>query len=498
MSKNSEMLPMYFSTLEVENVKSFEKKQILVLKNSDGSISPWTLILGDNGVGKTTLLHCLAWMIPVGDNKKTDEFREDFNEDYKEQNKITLKPFMDELDESNFEKLIRIGDNVKTIITSTLTNGILKKNLEANNIIVSMQFEKRNGELVEILPKYHVGTVNSFDEMEFVREKVKPQGIVPKYGELNSFDSPKIFAYSANRHVGYKNIDKPELKDPIYNLVSQFGELYDAEQLLSMLDTASLRQGGKGKATNLLNKIKEILVDLLPDIKNPDSIKINSPINDDGSINKNIVEVLTEDGRVPLFNLSLGYVTMLTWIVDLAIHMLWSFPESEEPLKEPAIVLVDEIDLHLHPIWQRKIKQKLTHHFEKTQFICTAHSPIMAQASEDQNLAVVKRIDNTDVVIENDPHIVKGWRIGQLLTSELFDFESERGPEFDVIVERRRELLKKDVLSSEEQGELERLNSEINELPIGETKGEDDAFKILRDFSQKLEALKAKGDDKNS
>ena len=493
------MPSIYFSTLEVENVKSFKEKQVLDLKNRDGSISPWTLILGDNGVGKTTLLHCLAWMIPVADGKKTDDFRdkknEEYNADYEDKNKIALKPYMDELDESNFEKLIRIGDDVKTVITATLTQGNLTEihPVDKPLISVGMQIAKANGEWKDIVPKYHVGEVNSFEKKGF-EKKGKSKNI----NEFNSFESPKIFAYSANRHVAYKNIDNPELKDPIYNLLSQTGELYDAEQVLSMLDTASIRQSGKGKATDLLNKIKEILVDLLPDIKKSESIKINSPINDDGSINKNIVEVLTEDGRVPLFNLSLGYVTMLTWIVDLAIHMLWSFPESEEPLKEPAIVLVDEIDLHLHPIWQRKIKQKLTHHFEKTQFICTAHSPIMAQASEDQNLAVVKRIDNTDVVIENDPHIVKGWRIGQLLTSELFDFESERGPEFDVIVERRRELLKKDVLSSEEQGELERLNSEINELPIGETKGEDDAFKILRDFSQKLEALKAKGDDKNS
>ncbi len=503
MEEQKKPMPMYFSSLEVENVKSFGEKQILDLKNIDGSISPWTLILGDNGVGKTTLLHCLAWMIPVGDSKKTDEFRdntnEEYNVEYDDKNKIALKPYMDELDELNFEKLIRIGDNVKTIITASLENVILKKSSSSDKSIVSvsMQFEKKKGELTEIVPKYHVGEVNSFDKKEFERQKAKSKEIVFKYDELNSFDSPKIFAYSANRHVAYKNIDSPELKDPIYNLFSQSGELYDAEQVLSMLDTASIRQGGKGKATDLLSKIKEILVDLLPDIKNPESIIINSPINDDGSINKNIVEVLTEDGKVPLFNLSLGYVTMLTWIVDLAIHMLWSFPESIEPLKEPAIVLVDEIDLHLHPVWQRKIMQKLTHHFSHTQFICTAHSPIMAQASENQNLAVVKRIEDKEVVIENAPHIVKGWRIGQLLTSELFDFESERGPELDEIVQERRNLLKKESLEPKEKIELERLNAKIDELPFGEDK-QDEAMKLLQNFSKKLDILKSKGDDKNS
>lgn len=465
---------MYFSTLEVENVKSFEKKQVLDLKNSDGSISSWTLILGDNGVGKTTLLKCLAWMIPVEAPPLIKvEGSEQVEEMDKGRQSVILKPFMDDLDESNFEQLIRIGTDIKTRIAVTLSNGIAlkEKPTEESTVSVAMDFEKVNGKLTVI---------------------------TPQTGQLDSFNTPNIFAYSANRHLAYKNIDNSDLKDPISNLFSDSGDLYDAEQLLSMLDTASIRQNKTGKATDLLAKIKEILVDLLPDIKDSNSIVINSPINEDGSINKDLVEVQTNDGKVKLFDLSLGYVTMLTWVVDLGVRMLWRFPESDEPLKEPAIVIVDEIDLHLHPVWQRTIMQKLTNHFTNTQFICTAHSPIMAQASELQNLTVVKRLEDNNVIIANTPHIVKGWRIGQLLTSELFDFDSERGPEVDQIVERRRELLKKDTLSPEEQRELEGLSSEINELPIGETKGEEDAFKILRDFSQKLEALKAKGDDTNS
>ncbi|RZJ89522.1 MAG: hypothetical protein EOO20_10760 [Chryseobacterium sp.] len=472
MKKVIERPAMYFSSLEIENVKSFEKKQILDLKNSDGTIAPWTLILGDNGVGKTTLLHCLAWMIPVEApplKKETDDLSEEINNDQKV---VHVKAYMDDLDEEVFEHLIRIGEDVQTRISVTLTNDISlgQKPTTDNTVSISMEFEKINGKL----------------------EVIKPE-----YGELSSFNTPNIFAYGANRHVAYKNIDNSELKNPIYNLFSQSGDLYDAEQVLSMLDTASIRQKRKGKATDLLVKIKEILIDLLPDIKSPDCIVINSPINDDGSINKNIVEVQTEDGRVKLFNMSLGYVTMLTWIVDLAVHMLWRFSESDEPLKQPAIVIVDEIDLHLHPIWQRAIMKKLTNHFPGTQFICTAHSPIMAQASEQQNLAVVKRIEDKDVVIANDPHIVVGWRIGQLLTSELFDFDSERGPEVDQLLEDRRNLLRIDVLSPEEQAQLDNLNTKIDQIPIGDTKEEDDAAKILKDFSKKLALLKAESDDKN-
>lgn len=471
--KISERPAMYFSKLEIENVKSFGEKQVLDLKNSDGSISPWTLILGDNGVGKTTLLHCLAWMIPVEApplKKDTTELNEEMD---KNRINVSVKAYMDDLDEINFEQLIRIGEDVNTKISVELTNGVElkgKPTLETT-VSVAMEFEKIKGKL---------------------------EVVTPTYEELTEFNSPNIFAYGANRHVAYKNIDNSDLKSSIYNLFSESGDLYDAEQVLSMLDTASIKLGGKGKATDLLLKIKEILVDLLPDIKSPDAIIINSSINEDGSINKNIVEVETEDGRVKLFNLSLGYVTMLTWVVDLAIHMLWRFPESDEPLKQPAIVIVDEIDLHLHPVWQRMIMKKLTDHFPRTQFICTAHSPIMAQASENQNLAVVKRVDDGEVSIENLPHIVKGWRIGQLLTSELFDFESDRGPEIDDILDQRRKLLEKEKLEPEEQVRLDELNKEIDDIPFGNTEEQDDAMKLLEDFSKKLDILKLKGDDKNS
>lgn len=430
---------MYFSTLEVENVKSFGEKQILDLKNSEGKISPWTLILGDNGVGKTTLLKCLAWMIPVEAPSIISQ-PEQIENTTVEKTKVIVKPYMDDLDESNFEQLIRIGNDIKTRISVTVSNGIKlgESPTEETTVTVAMDFEKINGKL---------------------------EVVTPQIGELKEFNSPNIFAYSANRHLAYKNLENSDLKDPISNLFSDSGDLYDAEQLLSMLDTASIRQGNKGKATDLLLKIKEILVDLLPDIKDPNSIIVNSPINDDGSINKDLVEVQTDDGKVKLFDLSLGYVTMLTWIVDLAVRMLWRFPESSEPLKEPSIVIVDEIDLHLHPIWQRVIMQKLTYHFSRTQFICTAHSPFMAQASENQNLCVVNRIDET-IHIKNEPALVKGWRIGQIITSDLFGIESERSPEIEELVLERRRLLDKGTLSNQESDDLKALDEQIADLPI--------------------------------
>ena len=65
----------------------------------------------------------------------------------------------------------------------------------------------------------------------------------------------------------------------------------------------------------------------------------------------------------PLSGLSLGYQTTLTWIIDLALRLYDRYPDSSNPLVEPGIVLIDNIDLHLHPRWQRRMMADITEAF---------------------------------------------------------------------------------------------------------------------------------------
>lgn len=129
--------PMYFASLEVENVKSFGGKQILDLRDSKGALSPWTLILGDNGVGKTTLLKCVAWMLPVElpENEKLRIAKRLFNRgvdlaiikettgiskeeleknEEKATTEVKIKPKMDDFsDETVYNSIIRVGEGVE-------------------------------------------------------------------------------------------------------------------------------------------------------------------------------------------------------------------------------------------------------------------------------------------------------------------------------------------------------------------------------------------------
>ncbi|HAD03363.1 MAG: hypothetical protein A2091_01035 [Desulfuromonadales bacterium GWD2_61_12] len=79
-----------------------------------------------------------------------------------------------------------------------------------------------------------------------------------------------------------------------------------------------------------------------------------------------------------LNQLSDGYRTMLALTLDLARRMAEAnppAPNSPDPLQSEAIVLIDEVDLHLHPSWQQRIVSDLEAAFPNSQFILTSHSP---------------------------------------------------------------------------------------------------------------------------
>src|SRR5258708_13262756 len=111
---------------------------------------------------------------------------------------------------------------------------------------------------------------------------------------------------------------------------------------------------------------------------------------------------------------------MVTWMVDLAARMFESYPDSNNPVAEPAIVLVDEIDLHLHPKWQRKIFEYLSDKFPQTQFIVTAHSPLVVQSAPIDANIVLLRKEGGHVVIDNEKTSVQNCRLPQILTTHLF------------------------------------------------------------------------------
>ena len=84
--------------------------------------------------------------------------------------------------------------------------------------------------------------------------------------------------------------------------------------------------------------------------------------------------IITKDGLdIDVNQLSAGEKSVILLIADLAMRLTIANPSLENPLEGEGIVLIDEIDLHLHPQWQRNILPALLATFSKCQFIVTTH-----------------------------------------------------------------------------------------------------------------------------
>ena len=403
--------------LDLQNVKSFLGEQSLDLSGKDGGPARWTLILGDNGVGKTTLLECLAHLAPVFNSNDKDGVDDP---------KMFIEPQVASSANSVIDRLGRNGDiEFKIEATFAIDSHLNEAGPSMDTVETFVTFSRKEGKSENIKPS------------EWGKDKNITKD---KWSKSSKFREPLILAYGAGRHMGIGNLDFPNAPDATDSLLQGTIELFDAEELLQQIDYASL-QTGASKAKSQRQVLLDMIAALLPEVEKAENIKIYPPTAV-GLKGKSGVFVRTSDGEVPLRQLSFGYQTMIAWLIDIGWRLFARYPKSTNPLHEPAIVLVDEIDLHLHPKWQRQIRERLTFHFPNVQFIATAHSPLMAQAYLDANLAVVVR-QNDHSIIENDPAVVANWRVDQIITSDLFGLCTPWPPEIDALFKEQECLLEK-------------------------------------------------------
>jgi len=113
--------------------------------------------------------------------------------------------------------------------------------------------------------------------------------------------------------------------------------------------------------------------------------------------------------------LSSGEKTLLILVADLSRRLITANPESDNPLHGDGIVLIDEIDLHLHPSRQRAILQDLTSIFPNIQFIITTNSPIIVQSAENINLVLLEKKEEQITITQPDITSYKGWTVEEVL-----------------------------------------------------------------------------------
>jgi predicted ATP-binding protein involved in virulence len=188
--------------------------------------------------------------------------------------------------------------------------------------------------------------------------------------------------------------------------------------------------------------------------------------------------------QVPLRLLSQGSLATLSWVGLLVKRLADVYGDRVVSDKSSAtgLVLIDEVDAHLHPEWQRNLIPALAEHFPAIQFIASTHSPLIVGALAAGTVATVKRLedDQTEVTYSSE---FTGWRADQILTSQAFGLESSR----DVTTSNRLSEYGK-ALSKKSAGEApdvaesrRRMERELRaELPgPGETAAQRSAASII-------------------
>ncbi len=164
--------------------------------------------------------------------------------------------------------------------------------------------------------------------------------------------------------------------------------------------------------------------------------------------------------------LSDGYKIVTAMVADIASRMAEANPDMDDPLQSNGIVLIDEVDLHLHPKWQRTIIGSLTKTFPNIQFIVSTHSPIILSGATNDAQVIMLREDS---IIDTDAKEYETYDISQLLLSELFGLKSSRSPQWDSLLSEQSDLLKKNDRSLEENARLKVLDKLLSQLSFGDS-----------------------------
>ena len=114
-------------------------------------------------------------------------------------------------------------------------------------------------------------------------------------------------------------------------------------------------------------------------------------------------------------SLSSGTQLTLLWIWWLALKMVHHYDFEEGWEKRPAILLIDEIENHLHPTWQRRVIPALLEHFPGLQIFATTHSPFVVAGLKAGQVHMLKRDADETVKATTNKEAIEGWTADEIL-----------------------------------------------------------------------------------
>jgi len=173
------------------------------------------------------------------------------------------------------------------------------------------------------------------------------------------------------------------------------------------------------------------------------------------------MEVEKQGERLTVNQLSDGEKCLMAMVGDMARRMAIANPLRGNPLEGEGIILIDEIDLHLHPMWQRMIIPKLMEVFPHCQFLISTHSPHVITHVQPENLFLLTMSDEGLTSLR--PEESYGMTVERVL-EDLMGIESTRPDDVTDDLKQIFEQIDKGNMESAKRA-IDKLKSRIGEDP---------------------------------
>jgi predicted ATP-binding protein involved in virulence len=367
---------MHIQKVIINNFRCFEHLEV----NLDPDIN---IFVGNNGSGKSALLDGIAAaMFPY-----IAKIQENVNKDYQNRQESPVLqrdlPVRKEGHEQKKQAELNVSvtefPNWKTVYKNPLSDNDNEK-INLNNTSLNFSQDAFQN-LYNGNENTNVENINSFFVADEFRELYTAIGDECNILKKNPQSELSIIAYyKSDRHLinisDLENIPNKSFDrfDALNNALDATANFKDLANWFFVRDFQELREGKNRRDINFE----------LPDLKQVRNaistiIAPNARVYFSGATSaKLMVEWTMETGEkreLLLSQLSAGYRNMLALVMDFARRLAQANPDMENPLAAEAILMIDELDLHLHPTWQQKIIPDLKKVFPNTQIIATTHSP---------------------------------------------------------------------------------------------------------------------------
>jgi predicted ATP-binding protein involved in virulence len=440
---------MYIDSVSLRDVKCFKdiKLEFQTAAQTQDRQSNWNVILGDNGDGKTTLLQAIAVCLMDAATAQKLLDPNDWVRHGQGTAQLTAKLRQEEGDKQQPGRPVKDPKSDYTVQYLIVDAG-QEIGLEKGSLFETPRFFP-TATILEPASDYgHLfgpGYESVIDDMDFIKRSALAKRTRSGWHSCGYGAFRRISGFSTST----AEVDV-QLQKRFLTLFEEGAALYDVESWLKELDRKAKKSRKDSVARKSLKDAIDLICKLLPEVS---EIKVQDQ-----------VKFIWQGNPTSLNQLSDGYRSMFALVVDLLRWLELSRPDINIPLNEVrGVVLIDEIDAHLHPKWQRQVGFWLTEFFPNIQFIVASHSPFVAMAAGEGALTLLQKEGNV-VRANQDVPYVRGWAVGQVLTS-LFDMISLRDPETAKLLEEYEELLlahRAGKLKPAQEEELAKLENDLN------------------------------------